>query len=366
MLKKIIAIFLGVLILFAVVGLAARIAKISPFLFQLLFNKEVSLKKTDDHINILLLGIGGGEHDGPNLTDTIIFASLNPSKNKINLVSIPRDLWIKEIDGRINTAYAIGDLKRKNGGITLASTIVSKILNQKIDYVVRTDFNGFTKAINLIDGIDVNIQRTFDDYEYPLDGKGNDLCGHTEEELPLLLATASSQLIAFPCRYTHIHSDRGLQHLDGEKALQIVRSRHAEGEEGTDFARSQRQEAVIKAIKDKILSVQTLLNLPKVISLYDLLQESIDTNINENEFDDFIRLAQKMKNAKISSVVLDYGDPEKGRAGLLINPPITKDYNNQWVLIPRIGDGNFSEIQQYVSCDINIGACIISKTPSSN
>lgn len=363
--KKIIILISGTLLLFIFVFAALKIARVSPFLLRLIFSKDVVLKKTDGHINILLLGIGGGKHEGPNLTDTVIFASLNPAQNKISLVSIPRDLWIEEINGRINTAYVIGDARRKGGGIVLAQAVVSKILNQKVDYAVRIDFNGFSKAVDLFDGIDADIKRGFDDYAYPIDGKENDPCGHKESELSDL-ATASSQLAAFPCRYEHIHFDQGIQHLTGEKALQIVRSRHAQGEEGTDFARSQRQEAVIKAIKDKFFSIQTLLNLPKVINLYDVLKESIDANIREDEIDDFIRLAQQMKHAKISSAVLDYGDEETGRSGLLINPPISQKYQDQWVLIPRTGDGNFSEIQKFVICEISIGNCPVSHKPQLN
>ncbi|MBI2074481.1 MAG: hypothetical protein HYT83_01445 [Candidatus Levybacteria bacterium] len=70
-----------------------------------------------------------------------------------------------------------------------------------------------------------------------------------------------------------------------------------------------------------------------------------------------------MKGAKIQSAVLDYGDEEKNRPGLLMNPPISKDYNGTWVLIPRIGNDNFSEIQKYISCELKTSNCQISKTP---
>ena len=362
--KKIIFIVVGLTVLFFVGKTALKLAKFSPFLFQLIFNHGVNLKKSDDNINILLLGIGGGKHDGPNLTDTIIFASINQKKDKITLISIPRDLWIPDLNGKINTAYAIGEEKRKGGGLILAKTIVSKVINEPIDYAVRIDFSGFVKAVDLAGGLDINVQNSFDDYEYPITGKENDPCGHSEQELQAL-ATASSQLAAFPCRYMHIHFDRGLQHMDGTRVLEFVRSRHAQGAEGTDFARSKRQEKVIKAFKDKFLSFGILLNPGKIISLYDTLSSSIDTDIKQDEFYDFIRLAQQMKNAKIESAVLDYGDKETGRPGLLVNPPTGSNYSYEWVLAPRIGNGNFSEIQKYVECEIKVGNCKISKNPSS-
>lgn len=359
--KKILIVIIGLLILFFVGQAALKIAKITPFLFQLVFNHDINLKKSDDHINILLLGIGGGAHEGPNLTDTIIFASVSPPQKKVTLISIPRDLWVSDLNAKINTAYAFGEEKRAGGGLVLAEAVVGKILNQPIDYGVRIDFNGFIKAVDEIGELDINVDRTFDDYEYPIDGKEEEPCGHNDEELKSL-ATASSQLEAFPCRYIHIHFDKGVSHMDGKTALMFVRSRHAQGEEGSDFSRSQRQEKIIKAFKDKIFSVQTIINPARIISLYDIVKGSIDTDIKEDEFDDFIRLSQELKNAKIENAVLDTGSEETNRSGLLINPAASENYSFQWVLVPR-GDNNFSEIQRYVDCEIKIGKCSISKEP---
>lgn len=340
--KKKISVIVGLvfLLLILVVVVFSRFFS----LFGIFFDKEIELKKVDDNINILLLGIAGGTHGGPNLTDTIIFVSLNSREDKVVLVSIPRDLWITELKGRINIAYA-------KGGISMAKSFVSKIVGQPIDYILLIDFYGFEKAINLLGGIDVNTSSALDDYEYPIFGKEDDPCGHSNEELKAL-ATASSQLAAFPCRYSHLHFDKGLQHMDGNRALEFIRSRHAEGEEGTDFARNKRQGEVIKAIKDKVISLQTLLNPGKVIGLYSLIKGSIDTNIKEDEIDDFIKLANKMKSASLQNVVLDYGDQEKNQPGLLMHPDATEDYDKEWVLIPRTGNNNFSEIQKYVECEI--------------
>ncbi len=336
-----------------------------PFLFQLTFNRDISLRHSDDRINILLLGIGGQGHDGPNLTDTIIFASIDPGKNKVTLVSIPRDLWVPDLNDKVNTAYSFGESKRAGSGLLLAKSAISKIFNQPVDYAVRLNFEGFVEAVDLVGGLDINVDRTFNDHEYPIDGKENDLCGNKEEDLPKL-ATASSQLEAFPCRYMTIHFDKGPAHLDGKTALEFVRSRHAEGDEGTDFARSARQEKIIKAFKDKVLSPTTIFNPFRIVSLYSTLKANIDTDIAPTEMDDFVRLAQSLKEAKIQSAVLDYGDDIRGIPGLLSNPPISSDYNFGWVLIPRTGNGNFSEIQQYINCEIESGNCPISKVPKIN
>lgn len=350
-------------ILLVIVGIAiVRTSKFYPILFQLLFSHGIELKKSDGNINVLLLGTGGGKHEGPDLTDTIIFASIDTNKNKVVLVSIPRDLWIIDLNRKINTAYAVGNSRKKGGGIILTSAVVSKILNQSVDYVVRIDFNGFVKVVDILEGIDIDVQSAFDDYKYPITGKENDSCGYLDEDIKAFIATASSEIDIqekFICRYKHLHFDKGIVHMDGQTALELVRSRHSEGSDGTDFSRSKRQEQVIKGIMDKVFSINFFLNPAKVISVFDALKDSIDTNIKEEEMDDFIKLVNKMKEAKIESVVLDYGDKQKGRSGLLVNPPISSAYENQWVLIPRIGNNNFSEIHKYVECEIKIGNCSI-------
>ncbi len=359
----------GIFVVILATFLIAKTASFYPFLFHLVFDKGVSLKQTDNKINILILGIGGGTHDGPNLTDTIILATLDEKNNRVTLSSIPRDLWTPDLEGddkKINVAYADGELKRKGGGLLLAEAAVRRITGQDVDYGVRIDFSGFVKAVGIVDGLDINVENAFDDYQYPISGKENDSCGKTSEELQTLATKSAEQLVEdLPCRYKHLHFDKGLRRMDGETALEFVRSRHAVGVEGSDFARSKRQEKVIKAFKDKILSAQTLINPAKILSLYSVLRGSIDTDIKQDEFDDFVRLAQKMKQAKINSAVIDTGDEQTKRPGLLMHPPITSDYNLEWVLIPRLGNGNFTEIQKYIECEIETGNCSVSERPQN-
>ncbi len=352
--------------LIVIVGLCFQViirsGSFGPFIYQILFNPTIELKKENNQINILLLGIAGGTHEGPSLTDSIIFANVNTKNSAITLFSLPRDMWSTDLKGRINTAYAIGESKRRGGGIILAKAEVQKIVGQNVDYAILIDFNGFIKAVNLLGGIDISIERTFDDYEYPIEGKENDPCDNKPEDLEKL-ASASSQLETFPCRYLHIHFDKGSTHMDGETALRYVRSRHAKGEEGTDFARSKRQEKVINAFKDKMLSLQIIINPAKVIGLYQTIEASVDTDIIQNEFDDFIKLAQRLQKAKMRSVVIDYGNKETGRPGLLTHPLVSKEYNFEWTLIPRVGKDNYSEIQEYINCELTKGNCIISQLP---
>lgn len=330
---------------------------------------EIKLKQTEEkNVNILLLGVGGGTHEGPELTDTIIFASLNPKAKKVLLASVPRDLWVPDISAKINAAYVYGEEKGKGKGLLAAKEMTGKVLGEQIDYAVKIDFDGFVKAVDMIGGLDVNVENTFDDYAYPVTGKEDESCGHTDEEIASISAELSSPtatisaLEAFPCRFEHLHFDAGNTNMDGITALKFVRSRHALGPEGSDFARSKRQAKIISAFKEKIFSMNVLLNPAKVLDLVNVVKDNIVTDIREDEYADFIKLAQKMQGASIKSAVLDTGDETSGRTGLLINPPTGPEYSNAWVLIPADGNGDFSKIHKYIDCEIKNNC--ISPTPA--
>lgn len=363
--REFISITVAIIVAIFAIFFVSKTAGLYPFLFHLFVDKGVKLRQASpSNINILLLGIGGQNHEGPNLTDTIILANIDEEKNKVTLTSIPRDLWVPDLEGsnkKINEAYAQGEIKRKGGGLPLAEAVVGKVTGQQIDYGIRIDFSGFEKAVDTLGGLDIIVDNTFDDYEYPIEGKEDDACGFSVEDIQAFTATASANEVAsqekFTCRYKHLHFDKGLNHMDGETALEYVRSRHALGAEGSDFARSKRQQKVITAFRDKFFSAQTLINPGRIIDLYNIVKSSIDTDIISDEFDDFIRLSQKMRGAKIQSAVVDTGDPTLGRKGILMIAPISSEYNNLSVLIPKAGNGNFSEIYKYISCEIAQGNC---------
>lgn len=337
--------------------LILTIAVIFLSLILLFKDRPPALTTGNRNINILLLGIAGGDYAGANLTDTIILMSINQQKNEVVLVSIPRDIYLTEVDGKINTAYALGEEKKKGGGLILVKAIVSEITGLPIDYAVKIDFAGFKRATDLVGGLDIDVANTFQDFGYPIPGKENDLCGAKEEDREKLATASDRPWEIFPCRFEHIYFSAGRQHMDGETALKFVRSRNAEGDEGTDFARSRRQQKVITAFKKNLLGINTLSNPLKIISLYKISNTNINTDIQLSLFDNFISIAQKMKDAKVRNAVIGYGNPEKGISDLLTNPPLSQ--YGAWVLIPRRGENDFLEIQEYIRCQIESANCPI-------
>jgi LCP family protein required for cell wall assembly len=351
------ALLVAIILIFTV--LISQSGGIVSSLWDSLFSNHIAQQP----INILLLGIGGGTHEGPDLTDTMIFAHIDPTNKKVTLVSLPRDLWIPSMDAKVNAVYTVASEKQSGSGLSTTEAVVGNIIGQKINYGVKIDFSGFVKAVDIAGGLDINVDRTFDDYQYPIEGNEDATCGMNPDQVASASAavangTAQGQDV-FPCRFKHIHFNQGEQHMDGETALEYVRSRHAEGPEGSDFARSKRQEKVITAFKAKIFSAGTLLNPVKVMGLVNTLQGSIETDIKQSQYADFINLAQEMKGAKIVSTVIDEGDSVSGRYGLLINPPIDASTDYQWVLEPRAGATNYSEIQKYVACQIKGVNCTV-------
>jgi anionic cell wall polymer biosynthesis LytR-Cps2A-Psr (LCP) family protein len=107
--------------------------------FHYAFSTAPTYKSTDDRVNILLLGLAGGKHDGTLLTDSIIIASYSLKSNKVTLISLPRDLWLDSIKEKVNAAYEIG-VQRPEGGLSFASDKIDDILALPIHYAIKIDF----------------------------------------------------------------------------------------------------------------------------------------------------------------------------------------------------------------------------------
>lgn len=268
-----------------------------------------------ERVNILILGKSGAGHAGPDLTDTLILASVALNKPEISLISIPRDLWIPEIRAKINSAYYWG-------GTELADSLVEKIIGQSVDYTLVINFSGFKDVVDAVGGIEVGVERSFTDTKYPIAGKENDLCDGDKE---------------FKCRYETLSLVQGGQKMDGELALKYFRSRNGDNGENTDLAREARQQKVITAIKNEVLSVGSLINFSRDIKIYKALKASVETNIDRKAG---LVLAQRLFLARDN--IASYVFPDD----LLVSPPVSARYDNQYVFIPKAGD--WSEFQNWV------------------
>lgn len=277
--------------------------------------------ETEDRINILLLGVGGEGHEGAHLSDTIILASLKPSTQQVAMISIPRDMTVP-IDGfgwrKVNHINALAEARNRGSGGEAAINTLSSVLQIPIDYYVRVNFNGFVDIIDEIGGIDVYVENTLNDYSYPIEG---------EENNPNYYA-----------RFEHLYIEKGWHKMDGSLALKYARSRRGYGIEGSDFARARRQQNIIEATKNKLLSRQTLLNPVTVGKLFNKFNNNVQTNLDIWEMIKLWNLFKDTNKEQIENKVLS------DAPGGLLASAITEE--GAYILRPI--SGNFAQIREMI------------------
>lgn len=292
-------------------------------LIRLLINHGAALSSSDDRTNILVLGIGGGTHEGADLTDTILVISLSWKTKSMAFISVPRDIWSDSLKDKINSAYHYGEEKKKGGGMILAKVEVEDVIGIPIHYAVVIDFSGFKKVIDLVGGITINVPEAFTDTEFPIEGRENDLCNGDPQ---------------FRCRYQPIHFDSGIQSMDGERSLMYVRSRHAEGSEGGDFARGRRQQEVLIALKQKFTSPMLWLLPNRDIALMRALDDASDTDMNLGEFLTAGKFMARVPSDNVTKIAID---------DMLESPP---DWvYGRYVLVPK---EDFDAIHEYITTQL--------------
>lgn len=283
---------------------------------HIFFYEEQTLQgEKEDRINVLLLGMGGPGHDGPYLTDTIMVVSIKPSTNEVAMISLPRDMGVT-IPGqglrKINHANHYGEKEKEGWGGAFASEVIGDTLGIPIHYYVRVDFKAFEEIINEVGGITVNVDTSFTDPLFPLEGT---------------------------IEYKTVRFTKGITTMDGDTALTFARSRHGNNGEGSDFARAARQQKVILALKEKMLSYETILNPVRINNIMQSLDTHMTTNMTFDEMLTFIRKARTMQTDTLKKIVFDSSPtgPLKDSIG----------DGGAYLLLPK--SGSYDEIKQQVS-----------------
>lgn len=203
-------------------------------------------------LSILVMGLDYRDWEdnpgGPSHTDTMILFSIDPGTRSAGMLSIPRDLWVN-IPGydpaKINSAYFVGSANHiPGGGAGLAMKTVSEFLGMPVDYYAVIDFTAFEQFINELGGVQVDIPE-----EITVDPIGP---------------------------HNTVTLKPGLQMLDGPTALAYARNRYTAG---NDFDRAQRQQQVIMAVRDRILSLNML---PTLIQKSPILYQNLAAGIHSN------------------------------------------------------------------------------------
>jgi len=281
----------------------------APFFKMLHGDQNVKLKgEGDGRINILLLGYGGANHPGGNLTDSIEVLSIDPDDKSLAMLSIPRDLYLTvknpSYAGKINTVYDLGNKQTKEGGANLMKQEVGTILDLPIHYYIGADFTGFKKAVDTIGRIDVYVDKDIYDPLYP-----------------------AADMI----HYQTFKISAGQHHMDGDTALKYARSR----ETSSDFDRSARQQKVIAAFKDKLISSGALNDPAKIASLVNIAGQNIKTDLSPDEIKALAKIIKDINKNKVVFKVLSDGAD---------GPLVADSSSGTFYLKPK--GGNWKEVRK--------------------
>ena len=259
-------------------------------------------------VNILMMGLDYGDWSGRNdssgasRTDSMILFTIDPVTKTAGMLSIPRDMWVNipGFDyGPINTAFFLGDaFKMPGGGPGVAVATVEEFLGVPIQYYAQIDFSAFAKFIDEMGGITINIPNTV--------------------HLSLIGSPSIFEL------------KRGVQTLDGPTLLAYARDRHDDANGGAtdDFARSERQQQVIMAIRDNILQAKMLPTLiAKAPAMFQDLSSGIRTNMQLDQVIKLAQLAATIDTSKIKKGLID-------DQSVLNAQVVLSDGTNKAVLIP--------------------------------
>lgn len=302
--------------------------------------------ENEGQINILLLGVLGANHPGGGLnTDTIMVVSIKPKENKMSMVSIPRDLWVKDpgkdTKSKINSVYVYGEEKGSGQGLADMEKMIGDITGLPIHYASVVSTQAFSQLVDTFDGVEVDLAEPFDENIQFADIK---VCNDDVYTIPTgeyqYKKDDNKKVVAqYPlCKNNNpecggeFHLPAGKNILDGEKALCFARSRYLTN----DFERAKRQQLIISLLKEKVTQLG-LTDFGKINSILDNLGDNVRTDMQLWEMRRMFDLYKGMNNPKIYQRVL-----EDSKEGLLYSPDKTPETG--YILLPR-GD-NYDEIRK--------------------
>ncbi len=272
------------------------------------------------HLNILLLGQGDDSHQGVDLTDTLMLASLDPEGSRgAVLLSIPRDLYFMKTEkmgvGRVNSLYRdykyrlIGQGMEKAQASDVAvkelAAELGRTLGVDIHRIIKVDFIGFVQAVDAVGGVDIDVPYDLVDPAYPGPNYS----------------------------YQTFSISKGPQLLDGETALKYARSRHTT----SDFSRSARQQQIIQSLGKKVKEGGTLSSPNRILSLLQIMQNHVETTMSLRELIGLGDVGSELDHDNLIAMQLNTSNSLYGEGaepgGFLYTPP-RDQFGGASVLLP--------------------------------
>ena len=280
-------------------------------------SKMVNLTKETPDKNILLLGIAGQESNGGMLTDAIMVANIDFDKNKVNLISIPRDILVQDPKTnqffKLNYLYFNENVYNKEFNKTdNIRKKVEQITGLEIHNTVVVDLDGFRYFIDSLGGIDIVLPEVV--YDPKLKNPNN-----------------PTQPFYLP---------KGENHLDGKTAAKFIRTRNVQ--EG-DIKRGSNQQILLQAVLNQ---VKKDLSLPGLMKIYNSWKGYMYTDMSINDMISYAKLMQNFNSKSINNITLSF---DKENSLLLSKLDQTYGY----ILIPKEGIENYKAIKYYVFQNIS-------------
>ncbi len=337
-LKRVLVILCGLLLAVALVAFALRALANMQILSvkNIVFSVAAELPKDQyGHTNILLLGTGDKDHDGIDLTDSMMIASLDSKTQSVVMLSIPRDLWVtkgkRTSNGRINTIYrdlkgAVAEelgIKRDEAShqaLLETAEEIGGLFGLEIHGVVKANFSGFVQLVDEIGGVEVDVPYDIVDTTYP-----------------------GPQ----PDTYQTFRVSKGKHLFDGETALKYARSRHTT----SDFGRSARQQQLLRALKEKIEREGLLRSPGTILSMISILGENVETTFSNREL---VALAEQGMDVQQGNMLSIQLHATSGMAGGFLYPPPREEFGGASVLLPTGGSQGWPRIQTFTHLTMDV------------
>jgi LCP family protein required for cell wall assembly len=231
---------------------------------------------------LVLLG-SDSRHGEAARSDTLIFLRVDFNRNRVYMMSIPRDTRV-DIPGRgrdkINAAYAYGQA-------SLSIRTVESFLGVDINHYVEVDFQGFKKLVDTLGGIDITVPKGINDRTYAY----------------------------------RMFIPKGKQHMNGTTALNYVRYRHGD----SDFDRADRQQTFLRALAANVLTVKTIFKLPTIIGIFD---ENVGTDMSKRQMVSLGGFLRQLPKDRIETITLpgrptmiggvSYVEPDRGALSAIL------------------------------------------------
>lgn len=300
--------------------------------------QNVPLKEdANGRSNILVFGTSEDdpEHEGANLTDSIMVISLSQKDKNAYMISIPRDLYVEYgatcpegFRGKINSLYSCfseDEDSQEAAGAGALQKKVGEVLGLDIQYYTHLNYTAVRQAVDAVGGVDVTIESS--------DPKG-------------ILDRNFDWRCNYKCYYVNYKNGETV-HMDGEHALAFSRARNAAGGYGLpngNFDREKNQQKVIKALREQAVSAGTLTNIGKISGLLDALGNNLRSNFATKEIRTLMTLGNDIKSENIQSVSL----VEEGH--MLVT---TGNISGSSIVRPIAGLYDYSQIQAYITKKVN-------------